>query len=127
MKKLLFLLLMLGAVQAKAQVIKGSIDMRDSTVNRTIPFEVAAGTKLVRYTINIYTVVGAATISLTDPSDKKTLNVTIGNTTRGKDNEASKGELSDDLHPKIPGTWKFNFSAEHATGTISYQIEITKP
>ena len=42
MKKLLFFLLVMGAVQAKAQVIKGSIDLRDSTFNRSIPFEVTA-------------------------------------------------------------------------------------
>ena len=127
MKKLLFFLLVLGAVQAKAQVIKGSIDLRDSTINRSIPFEVTAGTKSVKYVIKVYADVGEVTVSVSDPNDKKSMNVTLGTKTRGGGHEPSKGELSDDLKPKVPGTWKFNISSENATGTISYQIETIKP
>ncbi len=84
MKKLLFFLLVLGAVQAKAQVIKGSIDLRDSTINRSIPFEVPAGTKLVKYDIKVYADVGEITVSLSDPNDKKSMNVTLGTKTSGQ-------------------------------------------
>jgi len=127
MKKLLFFLLVLGAVQVKAQVIKGSIDLRDSTINRSIPFEVAAGTKSVKYVIKVYADEGEVTVSLCDPNDKKSMNVTLGTKTSSGGHEPSKGELSDDLKPKVPGTWKFNISAENATGRISYQIEVIKP
>ena len=129
MKKLLFFLLVLGAVQVKAQtlrVINGSIDLRDSTINRSIPFEVTTGTKLVKYDIKVYAEVGEVTVSLSDPNDKKSMNVTLGTQTSGGGHEASKGELSDDLKPKVYGTWKFNINAENATGRISYQIEISK-
>src|SRR5476649_1596869 len=101
MKKLLFFLLMLGAIQAKAQVIKGSIDLRDSTFNRSIPFEVTAGTKTVKYVIKVYTDVGEVTVSLSDPNDKKSMNVTLGTQTSSGGHEPSKGELSDDLKPKV--------------------------
>jgi hypothetical protein len=128
MKKLLFFLLVLGgAVQAKAQVIKGSIDMKDSTINRSIPFEVAAGTKSVKYAVKVYVSVGELTVTLTDPNDKKATGFTLGTSTRNGGNEPSKGEISDNVKPKIPGTWKFNIKAENATGRISYQIEVIKP
>ncbi len=118
---------MLGAVQVKAQVIKGSIDLRDSTISRSIPFEVAPGTKLVKYDIKVYAEVGAVTVSLSDPNDKKSMNVTLGTEARNGGHESSKGELADDLKPKVYGTWKFNINAENASGRISYQIEVTKP
>jgi hypothetical protein len=127
MKKLLFFLLTLAAVQAKAQVIKGSIDLRDSTINRSIPFEVTAGTRLVKYVIKVYAADGEVTVMLTDPNDKKSVIFTLGTETRSGGHEPSQGELSDDLKPKIPGTWKFNIRSENATGRISYQIEIIKP
>jgi len=128
MKKLLFFLLVLGAVQVKAQVIKGSMDMRDSTFNRSIPFEVTPETKSVKYLIKVYAALGEVTVTFTDPNDKRSgLNVTLGTQTRGGGHEPSKGELSDDLNPKIPGTWKFNIRAENATGSVSYKIEIIKP
>jgi len=127
MKKLLFFLLVLGAVQAKAQVIKGSIDLKDSTINRSIPFEVPTGTKLVKYDIKVYAEIGEVTVSLSDPNDKKSMNITLGTQTSSGGHEASKGELADDLKPKVYGTWKFNIGAENATGRISYQMEITKP
>lgn len=120
-------MLVLGAIQAKAQVIKGSIDLRDSTFNRSIPFEVSAGTKSVKYVIKVYADAGEVTVSLSDPNNKKSMNVTLGTKTSSGGHEPSKGELSDDLKPKIPGTWKFNIRAENATGTVSYQIEIIKP
>jgi hypothetical protein len=129
MKKLLFFLLVLGAIQAKAQtlrVIKGSIDLRDSTINRSIPFEVTEGTKTVKYVIKVYADAGVVTVSVSDPNDKKYMNVTLGTQTSSGGHEPSKGELSDDLKPKIPGTWKFNISSENATGKVSYQIEISK-
>lgn len=129
MKKLLFFLLVLGSVQVKAQtlrVINGSIDLKDSTLNRTIPFEVTTGTKLVKYDIKVYAEVGEVTVSLSDPNDKKSMNVTLGTKTSSGGHEASKGELSDDLKPKVYGPWKFNINAENATGRISYQIEISK-
>jgi hypothetical protein len=127
MKKLLFFLLVLGAVQAKAQVIKGSFDLRDSTINRSIPFEVTAGTKLVKYVIKVYADVGEITVSLSDPNDKKSMNITLGTKTSSGSHEPSKGELSDDLKPKVPGTWRFSISSENATGRVSYQIETIKP
>ena len=64
-------MLILGAAQAKAQVIKGSIDLKDSTINRTIPFDVAAGTKSVKYLVKVYVSEGAVTVSLNDPNEKK--------------------------------------------------------
>jgi hypothetical protein len=126
MKKLLFFLLVLGVIQVKAQVFKGSMDMRDSTFNRSIPFEVKAGTKSVKYAIKVYAAVGEVTVTLIDPNDKKSVNVTLGTQTRGGGHEPSKGEISDDMNPKTPGIWKFNIRAENATGSVSYQIEIIK-
>ena len=120
-------MLVLGAVQAKAQVIKGSIDLRDSTINRTIPFEVTAGTKSVKYVVKVYADVGEITVMLTEPGGKKSFNVTLGTKTSSGGHEPSKGELSDNVNVKIPGTWQFNIRAENATGTISYQIELIKP
>src|SRR5258708_6698406 len=66
MKKLLFFLLVLGAVQAKAQVItiKGFIGVKDSTFNRSIPFEVTAGTNLVKYAIKVFAAEGKVTVTL---------------------------------------------------------------
>ena len=120
-------MLALGAMQAKAQVIKGSVDLRDSTINRSIPFGVTAGTITVKYDIKVYAATGEVTVTLVDPNDKRSsLNVTLGTKTSSGGHEPSKGELSDDMHPKIPGTWKFNFKADNATGKISYQIEIKK-
>jgi hypothetical protein len=127
MKKLLFFLMVLGAVGAKAQVIKGSIDMRDSTISRSIPFEVTAGTKSVKYIVKVYALTGQVTVVLIDPTDKKYVNVTIGTKTHSGGNEPSKGELSDEMNPKMPGIWKFSISSENATGTVSYQIETIKP
>jgi len=127
MKKILFFLLALGAIQAKAQFIKGSIDLRDSTINRSIPFEVAAGTKSVKYVVKAYVAVGELTVTLLDPNDKKATGFTLGTRTRSGRSEPSKGEIFDDVNPKIPGTWKFNIRTENATGRISYQIEVIKP
>ena len=129
MKKLLFFLLLLGAVQAKAQVvtIKGFIGVKDSTFNRSIPFEVTAGTSSVKYAIKVFAAEGEVTVTLTDPNDKRSMNVTLGTKTRSGGYGPSEGELSDDLKPKIPGTWKFNIRAENVTGRISYQIDIKKP
>ena len=122
-------MLVLGAIQAKAQVItiKGFIGVKDSTFNRSIPFEVTAGTNSVKYAIKVFAAEGEVTVTLTDPNDKKSLNVTLGTKTRSAGYGPSEGELSDDLKPKIPGTWKFNIRAENVTGRISYQIEIKKP
>jgi hypothetical protein len=129
MKKLLFFLLVLGAMQAKAQVItiKGFMGVKDSTFNRSIPFEVATGTYSVKYAIKVFAAEGEVTVTLTDPNDKRSLNVTLGTKTGSGGYGPSEGELSDDLKPKIPGTWKFNISAANATGRISYQIDIKKP
>ena len=129
MKKLLFFLLVLGAIQAKAQgvTLKGFIGVKDSTFNRSIPFEVTTETSSVKYAIKVFAASGEVTVTLTDPNDKKSLNVTIGTKTRTDGYGPSEGELSDDLKPKIPGTWKFNIRAENVTGRISYQIDIKKP
>jgi hypothetical protein len=135
MKKLLFFLLVLGAVQVKAQaikasintIIKGSIELRDSTINRSIPLEVTAGAKAVKYDIKVYADVGEITVTLTEPSGKKSFNVTLGTKTSSGGHEPSKGEMSDYVIVKIPGTWNFYIRAENATGTISYQIETIKP
>jgi len=127
MKKLLFILLIVGAAQAKAQVIKGSIDLKDSTINRTIPFEVAAGTKSVKYSVKVYLSVGELTVTLTDPNGKKATGFTLGTKREDGGNDPSKGELGDSFIPKIPGTFKFNIRAEDATGRISYQVEVIKP
>jgi len=129
MKKLLFILLILGASKVKAQdvIIKGFIGVKDSTFTRSIPFEVTAGTNSVKYAIKVFAAAGEVTVTLTDPNDKKSLNVTLGNKASSGGYGPSEGELSDDLKPKIPGTWKFNIRAENVTGRISYQIEIKKP
>lgn len=129
MKKLLFILLILGAAKAKAQdvVIKGFIGVKDSTFNRTIPFEVTTGTNSVKYAIKVFAAAGEVTVTLTDPNDKRSLNVTLGTKANSGGYGPSEGELSDDLKPKIPGTWKFNIRAENVTGRINYQIEIKKP
>ncbi|HWD89069.1 MAG TPA: hypothetical protein VG367_13145 [Mucilaginibacter sp.] len=129
MKKLLFLLLILAAAKTKAQDIniKGFMGVKDSTFNRTIPFEVTAGTNSVKYIIKVFAAAGEVTVTLTDPNDKKSLNVTLGTKTNNGGYGPSEGELSDDLKPKIPGTWKFNIRAENVTGRINYQIEIKKP
>jgi len=127
MKKLLFFLLVLGAVHAKAQVIKGSIDLRDSTINRSIPFEVPAGTKSVKYDVKVYADVGEITVMLTEPGGKKSFNVTLGTKTSSGGHESSKGEMIDNVSVKIPGTWNFYIRAENVTGKISYQIELKKP
>jgi hypothetical protein len=119
--------MVLGAVGTKAQVIKGSIDMRDSTISRSIPFEVTAGTKSVKYLVKVYVAEGKVKVTLIDPSNKKYVDVTIGMKIRSGGNEPSKGELSDEMNPKIPGIWKFSISSENATGTVSYQIETIKP
>jgi hypothetical protein len=129
MKKLLFFLLVLGSIQAKAQgvTLKGFIGVKDSTFNRSIPFEVTTETNSIKYAIKVFAASGEVTVTLTDPNDKKSLNVTIGTKTRTEGYGPSEGELSDDLKPKIPGTWKFNIRAENVTGRISYQIDIKKP
>jgi len=129
MKKLLFILLILAAAQAKAQVItiKGFIGVKDSTFNRSIPFEVAAGTTSVKYAIKVFAAAGEVTVTLTDPNDKKSVNVTLGTKANSGGYGPSEGELTDDLKPKTPGTWKFNIRAENVTGRISYQIDIKKP
>ena len=127
MKKLLFFLLILGAVQAKAQTIKGSIDLKDSTINRTIPFEVAAGNKSVKYAVKVYVTTGAVTVVVTDPHGKKAGGFTIGTATKDGGTEPSKGELGDSYSPPVAGTWKFNIRAENATGKMSYQIDVIKP
>ena len=127
MKKLLFFLLALGAIQAKAQVIKGSISLRDSTINRTIPFDVPAGTKSVKYDIKVYADIGEITVVLTEPSGKRSFNVTLGTKTSSGGHEPSKGEMIDNVSVKTPGTWNFYIRAENVTGTISYEIEAIKP
>jgi hypothetical protein len=127
MKKLLFFLLILAAAGAKAQVIKGSIDLKDSTINRSIPFEVAAGTKSVKYLVKVYVSVGAVTVSLNDSNDKKVTGFTIGTQIPGGGHEPSKGEMGDEVVPKVSGIWKFNIHAENATGRVSYQVEVIKP
>lgn len=122
-------MLILGAANAKAQDVnlKGFIGVKDSTFNRTIPFEVMAGTNSVKYIIKVFAAAGEVTVTLTDPNDKKSLNVTLGNKTSKGGYGPSEGELSDELKPKISGTWKFNIRAENVTGRINYQIEIKKP
>lgn len=127
MKKLLFFLLILGAVQAKAQMIKGSIDLKDSTINRSIPFEVAAGSKSAKYSVKVYVATGELTVTITDPHDKKAGGFTLSTRTRDGGTEPSKGELGDSYSPPIAGTWKFNIKTESATGRISYQIDVIKP
>jgi hypothetical protein len=127
MKKLLFFLLALGAIQAKAQVIKGSISLRDSTINRTIPFDVPAGTKSVKYDIKVYADIGEITVVLTEPSGKRSFNVTLGTKTSSGGHEPSKGEMIDNVSVKTPGTWNFYIRAENVTGTIGYEIEAIKP
>ncbi len=128
MKKLLFFLLVMGAIQVKAQVIKGSVELKDSTISRTIPFVVTPQTKTVKYVINVYAAEGEVTVLLTDPNGKSSTNVTLGSQKRGPGHEPSKGQLSEDnLNPKVPGTWKFSIRAENATGSVSYQIEVIKP
>jgi hypothetical protein len=126
MKKLLFILLILGAAQAKAQMIKGSIDLKDSTINRTIPFEVAAGTKSVKYSVKVYLSLGELTVTINDPNGKKATGFTLGTKRQDGGNDPSKGELGDSFVPKTTGTWKFSISAENATGRISYEVDVIK-
>lgn len=120
-------MLILGAIQAKAQQIKGSIDLRDSTITRTIPFEVAAGSKTVKYRVKVYIGTGELSVIVTDPHDKKAGGFTLGTKTSDGKTEPSKGELGDNYSPPVAGTWKFNIRSENATGRISYQIDIIKP
>ena len=126
MKKLLFILLILGAAEAKAQLIKGSIDLKDSTINRTIPFEVAAGTKSVKYLVKVYVSEGAVTVSLNDPNEKKVTGFTIGTQIPGGGHEPSKGEMGDEVTPKIFGAWKFKIHTDNATGKVSYEVDVIK-
>jgi hypothetical protein len=128
MKKLLFFLLALAAFQAKAQVIRGSIAFKDSTISRSIPVEVAAGMKSIKFTVKVYLAVGEVTVALTDPNGKKAAGGFSLNThTKGGGNEPSKGELSADETPKVAGTWKFTIRAKEATGTFNYKIEVIEP
>jgi hypothetical protein len=127
MKKLLFFLLLFGAIQAKAQVIKGSIDMKDSTINRSIALEVPAGTPKVKYLVKVYLPMGEVTVKLTDSNGKKVGGFTLSTKNSDGSNSPSKGELGGDETPKVFGTWKFNITAEHASGTFDYQIEVVKP
>ena len=87
--------------------------MKVSTFNRSIPFEVTAGTNSVKYTIKVFAAVGEVTVTLTDPNDKKVVNVTLGTKTISGGYGPSEGDLSDNLKPKISGTWKFNIKAEN--------------
>ena len=128
MKKLLFFLLSLAAFQAKAQVIKGSIDLKDSTITRSIPVEVAAGAKSIKFTVKVYLALGELSVSLTDPNGKKASGgFSLDTRTKSGGNAPSKGELSADETPKIPGTWKFNIKAKDANGTFNYKIEVVEP
>jgi len=127
MKKLLFILLILSAAGAKAQTVKGSIDLRDSTFSRTIPFEVAAGTASVKYRVKVYVSTGAVTVTLRDSNDKKATGFTIGTAMPGGGHEPSRGEMGDNVVPHVFGTWKFIIKAENATGTLSYQVDLIKP
>lgn len=127
MKKLLFLLLVLVGAQVKAQAIKGSIDLKDSTINRTVPFEVAEGARSVKYALKVYVSRGAVTVTITDPHEKKATGFTAGSQQPGGGHEASKVESSDSVSPPVAGIWKLNIRTENATGRISYQIDVIKP
>lgn len=119
-------MLILGAAQAKAQVIKGSIDLRDSTINRTVPFEIAAGTKSVKYLVKVYVSEGSVTVSLNDSNEKKVTGFTIGTQIPGGGHEPSKGQMGDEVTPKVFGTWKFKIHTDNATGRVSYEVEVIK-
>lgn len=120
-------MLILGAAQAKAQVIKGSIDLKDSTITRSIPVQVAAGTRKVKYFVKVYLAIGNLTATLTDPNGKKAGGFTLSTQTKDGHNEPSKGELFDSESTPIPGTWKFNIKAENATGRMNYELDTVAP
>ncbi|MCC8424222.1 hypothetical protein [Mucilaginibacter sp. UR6-11] len=96
MKKLLFFLLILGAttIKANAQVIKGSIDLIDSVINRSIPFDVAAGSKLVKYAVKVNLTAGEATLNFTDPNGKRAGGFTLSSKKPGGGTERSKIEFA---------------------------------
>ncbi|QKJ30738.1 hypothetical protein HQ865_13575 [Mucilaginibacter mali] len=127
MKKLLFLLLALVAVGAKAQGLKGTIDLKDSVINRSIPFEVAAGAKNLKYAVRADLTNGEATLTFTDPKGKKAGGFTLSSKTKGGGSERSKVESSESTSTPVAGTWNLAIKTEKATGRITYDIEVIKP
>jgi hypothetical protein len=134
MKKLLFIALIalcgrLNAqdsllVSTEKKVIRDSVHIGNSNVTRTIPFQVGADTRSLKYVIKVFADVGLITVRLRDPTGKKMFNVTLGTMEHENKHEPSKGELFDELVPKVYGEWEFEILAVAGMGYVKYQFEI---
>jgi hypothetical protein len=71
MKKLLLIILIFKVFQCKGQeIVKGSIELKDSTINRTITFNVPKGTTKIDYSAKGHLTEGMLSLTVTNPDGK---------------------------------------------------------
>lgn len=126
MKKLILFILLFRAFQCEAQsAVKGSIEFKDSVINRTISFKVEKGARKVSYTVEAYIKFGKLGVSLTDPNGKQHGGFELGSEPDvSKKVKPSKGTITNDVDLPVPGTWVMNIWVRKGTGHLSY---VTNP
>jgi hypothetical protein len=128
MEKLIIIILFFKAFQCEAQlIIKNSIELKDTTMDRSITFEVPKGTQQFKYILTGFLTSGVFSVSLSDPDNNQKegfqLTAEAGKTETIK---PAKGEMLKTIDSPLPGIWKLNIRTRNGLGKFTYQINFIK-
>jgi hypothetical protein len=127
MKKLLIIILIFKVFQCQGQaIVKGSIELKDSTINRTITFTVPKGTTKFDYSAKGYLTQGMLFLVVMTPGGKQDGGFQLScSPNKHGGTEPSKGELENNVRSPVPGVWRLYIRVDKGSGRLSYQVNLT--
>lgn len=113
----------------KAQTViengfRQTIPLKDSTIDKKMYFDVAQGTALINFILNVNLTDGRLSFSLEDPEGKKEGGFDLSAGYENGKNQPSKGQFSHDVKSPIPGRWIVYIKSQHAYGKATYELQI---
>lgn len=114
--------LYMGMLVSDAQSpIEKSIPLRDSSMVRTVAFEIGGVVQTIHCSVKSYLSAGELSFKMVDPEGKTEGSFWLDTITDGK-NQPGSGRMTHEVQAPLAGTWKLQIRATHATGNLNYSI-----
>ena len=104
--------------------LKQTILLKDSTIDKRMYFDVAQGTAVINFILNVNLTDGRLSFNLEDPEGKKEGGFDLSAGYENGKNQPSKGQFSHDVKSPVPGRWVVNIKSQHAYGKATYELQI---
>ena len=128
MKKVFLLFLLFAAFQGKAQsIVKGYVRLQDSTINRSVNFEVPRGTDKLQCSLKGFLFDGTLNLELVSPegNSEAGFGLSTSDTDKKTNTPSAMGEASKTIKSPMPGTWKLTIKSRNSNGEFTYKITKT--